>query len=418
VSTDERRSVWADRRFRLLFVGLSISMVGDSVMLLALAVWVKMITGSNGLAGLTLMMVTLPSLVAPALGWVVDRYRRRPFLIGGHLAAAAILAPLYLVHGRAQLWLIYTVAIGYGVAFVVLPAGLNGLLKELVPDDLLAGANGALTTVQQGLRLFGPMVGAFMISALGPAPVVTIDIVSFVMAAIATTALRLPESRPPRERLHWLAQMAQGASWLVHEPALRLATGALAVSMISLGLVEPLAFAYVDRGLHQPPAFLGVLVCIQGVGAVAGGLFAARLVRWLGEIGTLGLSLLLFGVSFLMGAWPSLALAAVMMPLCGAGVAIAIVAFTTLIQRRSPADRLGRVSATATMVVGVPQTLAIGLGAALVTIFDFRLLFAAIGALLVADGLAVWARRGQHRDPARASAAMSAAAEMMHTRGG
>jgi MFS family permease len=122
-------------------------------LLLVLAIWVKDLTGSNSLAGLTLFAIVAPALVAPLLGWVVDRFRRRPFLVTVILATVAVLLPLLLVRDRGQLWLIYAVAVCYGATMLLSSAALQGLIKELLPDELLAEANGALQTVRQGLRL-------------------------------------------------------------------------------------------------------------------------------------------------------------------------------------------------------------------------------------------------------------------------
>jgi hypothetical protein len=55
----------------------------------------------------------------------------------------------------------------------------------------------------------------------------------------------------------------------------------------------------------------------------------------------------------------------------------------TLIQRRTPADLLGRVDAALTIAVTVPQTASIALGAALVAVVDYRLLLAVMAAVLV-----------------------------------
>ena len=82
--------------FRLLFAAVFATMFGESALLLVLAIWVKDLTGSNSLAGITLFAIVAPALVAPILGWVVDRFRRRPFLITVILATVAILLPLLL----------------------------------------------------------------------------------------------------------------------------------------------------------------------------------------------------------------------------------------------------------------------------------------------------------------------------------
>jgi hypothetical protein len=64
------------------------------------------------------------------------------------------------------------------------------------------------------------------------------------------------------------------------------------------------------------------------------------------------------------------------------------VAFGTAIQLRTPADLQGRVYSAADMILGTPQTLSIALGAALITVVDYRILIVAMG--VVAGGCGVF----------------------------
>ena len=121
--------------FPRLYAGLTASMVGDSIMLLVLSMWVKTLTGSNAQAGLTFFFMMVPALFAPLMGVWLDRVRRKPFLVWGNLASAVMVLPLVLVRDAGDVWLIWAVAFFYGVSFVVLPAALNGLLKEMVAEE-------------------------------------------------------------------------------------------------------------------------------------------------------------------------------------------------------------------------------------------------------------------------------------------
>ncbi len=161
------RAAFARPGFGRLYAGLSTSMLGDSIMLLVLSMWVKTLTGSNAQAGLTFFFMVIPSLFAPLLGVWIDRVRRRPLLVWGNVASAFVVLPLVLVRDAGDVWLVWTVAFLYGVSFVVLPAALNGLLKELMPDDLLVDANASLQTTKEAFRLFGPLVGAALFAWTG-----------------------------------------------------------------------------------------------------------------------------------------------------------------------------------------------------------------------------------------------------------
>src|SRR3954467_13793077 len=101
------RQAFRQPGFTRLYTGLTTSMFGDSVMLLVLSMWVKTVTGSNAMAGLTFFFMIIPALFAPLLGVGVDRVRRQPLLVWGHVASGVGVLPLVLVHGAGRVWMIW-----------------------------------------------------------------------------------------------------------------------------------------------------------------------------------------------------------------------------------------------------------------------------------------------------------------------
>jgi MFS family permease len=388
------RSVLSQPDFRILFAGVVTSMVGESTLLLVLAIWVKDLTNSSSLAGMTIFAIVMPALAAPLLGWMVDRFRRRSFLIAANLATAAALSPLLLVHDSRGVPVIFSVAVLYGVSMLVVNAALNGLITQLIPPAQLAEANGALQTVRQGLRLVGPICGAALFTLFkGATVVVSTDIVCLVLAAAAIAKLHYREIAPRRSEIHWLTEVGAGMRHLIQQPALRRATTGWALAVAVAGFTESLIFTYVDQGLHQKPAFVSVFVCIQGIGGLIGGLFAARTVKRTGEIGATAAGVMIFAFGFGFMVYPALELAVLSAVLIGAGIPVAVVGFTTLLQRSTPAPLLGRASAASDAMVSTPQALSIAAGAALVSFVDYRLLFGVMAAVMVGAAAYLWAGR-------------------------
>jgi MFS family permease len=359
--------------FRLLFAGLSLSMVGDALMLLVYAIWVKRLTGSSGAAGLVTLAMALPCVAAPLAGRLVDRFRRRPFLVTANLASVLMLLPLYAVRTAHDVWIIYAVAALNGVFWVTTAAALNGLLKELLSDQLLASANGALQTVREGLRLGGPLAGAALFAAFGGAAVATADAVTFAAAAAVIARMRLREPPPEPASAHWRRDLTAGMSHLTRDPGLRRMFTAGAVAFLVAGINESVFFALVDDGLHRSPEFIGVLASAQGAGSVAGGLVAAGLIGRFGENAATALALVAFGIGdgvCVVARLPAVLAGKV---ICGAGLAVLVVGFTTALQRRTPGPLVGRVSLAAETVTSGPQTVSIAAGAVLVSAVGYRL---------------------------------------------
>lgn len=384
------RTVLRRPDFRLLFVALVASMAAESVLLLALAVWVKDLTGSDGMAGATIFAIIAPMTLAPLVGWLVDRYRRRPFFVAANLGTAVLLSPLFAVHGRSDVWVIYAVAALYGLSYLTLSAVLSGLIRQLVPSELLADANGLLQTVRQGLRLVGPLAGAGLYAAVGGWLLVAVAMAGFLTAAGVVGLLRVTETAPSGADLRWPAELGAGLRHLAGEPALRRALLGYGLGSLVMGFTESLIFAYVDQGLRRDVAFVGVLVTVQGVGGLVGGLLSAAVVRRAGEVGALAAGVTFFGPAALALAYPRLWLGVVALLLAGVSLPLTMVGLNTLVQRRTPPGLLGRVSAASEALVSGPQALSIGTGALLVGVFNYRLLFALVGVTTTAAGLYLW----------------------------
>ncbi|MFC8615956.1 MFS transporter [Micromonospora purpureochromogenes] len=391
------RTVLRRPDFRLLFGALLASMAAESILLLALAIWVKDLTGSDGLAGATIFAIIAPMTLAPLVGWVVDRYRRRPFFVAANLGTAMLLTPLFAVRDRADVWIIYVVAALYGLSYLTLSATLSGLIRQLVPSELLADANGALQTVRQGLRLGGPLAGAALYAAVGGWLLTTLAMVGFVTAAAVVGLLRVAETEPAAATLRWPAELGAGLRHLAGEPALRRALLGYGLGSLVMGFSESLIFAYVDQGLDRDAAFVGVLVTVQGVGGLVGGLLSPAVVRRTGEVGALAAGVTFFGPAALALAWPDLRLGVLALLLAGVSLPLTMVGLATLIQRRTPPRLLGRVAAASEALVSGPQACSIGAGALLVGVFDYRLLFVLVGVVTTAAGAWLW--RGRRLSP-------------------
>ncbi|MEU1688000.1 MFS transporter [Micromonospora sp. NPDC005707] len=386
--------------FRLFFVALAVSMIAESILLLALAIWVKELTGSDGLAGATFLALTAPMVLAPLAGWVVDRAPRRRLFVALNAGTAVLLLPLLAVHDASRLWIVYAVAAGYGLSYIALGATVTALVQELVPAELLPDANGVSQTVKQGLRLVGPLLGAGLFVLLGGPAMAATCALGFLVAGavglavrpapgaggIGATGTAPPRAAEVRAPGDGRGELVAGVRHLVGEPALRRALLAVVVATIGLGFGETLWFAYVDRGLGREPAFLGVLVSLQGIGGLIGGLGSAALVRRLGELGAMALGVATIAVGFVAPVWPVLGFAVAAAVLIGLGLPVALVGTMTLVQRNTPPGLVGRVSAALDALASGPQAVAIGAGALVVGLVDYRLLYGAIGALLLAAG--------------------------------
>jgi MFS family permease len=382
------KKVLRDARFRRLLLGETVSGFGDSALYLSLAIWAKDLTGSDAAAGLVFLFITVPSLAAPLLGHLTDRVRSRKALLMRAYAAMAILVlALLAVRSPAQLWLIYLVALAYGVMFC-LPAR-NALLKDLLPSADAAAARSLLIATGEGVRIVSPAVGAAIYLAFGGGALAALDAATFVVAALLLASVRVTESQP--EPAH-LVDVRGGFRHLRAVPLLARLNVGLVGFMAVAGLVETAGFAAIDEGLGRSAAFFGVVTSVQGGGSVLGGLAAGPLVRRYGSARTASIAYAVMSAGMLLCVARSVPLFLLGAALNGVGLPLLTVAVGTAEHLYTPARLQGRLAAAVTTLSGAAQSLSIAAGAALIGVVDYRVMYALI-ALTAASCAAALALR-------------------------
>jgi MFS family permease len=386
------RTLLSYRDARLLLAGQSLSAFGDWAMLIVLAVWMKSLTGSSALAGLTFFVFAAGSLLAPLGGLLADRVHRRPLMIVADCVLGAFVLVLLLVHDSSDAWLIYAVAFAYGAVGTVFFPARAALLKIMLPEELLADANGALTATREGLRIIAPLAGAGLYTVLGGSAVAVLDSATFAASAFFLSRMRVVEEKPAPPEHHFVREVTAGLRHVWETLPLRQIVGGVAVALLVVGFAETLIF-YVIAALGKTPSFFGVFATIQGVGSIAGGVTAAAVLRRVGDVRLVGLGLALFAFADLCLIVPSLGIVLVAGPIAGIGVSWAIVGFSTALQIRTPLVIQGRVSAAADLTLSVAQAASIGTGALLSTFVDYRILFGVMAAVVLASGGYLLTRR-------------------------
>jgi MFS family permease len=401
------------RNVRIYLLGDLVSTAGDNALWLAMAIWMKELTGSSAWAGLILFFFALGNLFSPLGGVVADRFRRRPLMIWANLFMAALVLLILLVHGRGLMWVVYLVMFVYGLVGSAMGPAETALLPVIAGEDLLAEANAAQQTLSEGLRLVTPLMGAGLFVAAGAGVVALVDAATFLVAAGSLAALRITEPVPgtqavaetravpetaevvetpevlvgtaevPSAITNGKGETSAGFRFLAADPVLKSITIALALVLLALGFTESAGFSVVTVGLHRSASFIGVLSTVQGAGAVVGGILAAPLLKRTSEPLLIVAGLVSLTIAVLLLAVPNVAANLVAMLVAGLVGPWLLVAATTALQTRTPAHLLGRVTGVFQLSLGLPQIASIGLGAALIAVVNYRILLVTIAVVAV-----------------------------------
>ncbi len=395
------RQVLRNVAFRQYFLAIGLSTLGDTLMIVTMRVIVRDTTGSNSLAALVVMFMIAPSLLGPVVGTFVDRLQRRGVFgaVGIGMAIIVMLVPVGQTLSAPAI--IYGVALLYGVTIVTIDSAQSGALASILEPAQLGRANGLLRTVSQGGRLVGPAVGVGIYSLIGSVPVAAIDALSFLamaflMLRIRSAAMSAKPSAPTAST--WRVTFVQGlrATWAAAD--LRRTLLGVLIAFTAIGFFETIIFAVVTLGLHQKPAFVGVLSVIQGAVAIPASLAAGRFLDRVSPRAAAAAALGSFavGTAVMISSLPwAIYLGIALQSL---GMTVFFVSFATLIQKSADPSLQGRVAGASFGLLSAAQLVSVGLGAGLATVLDWRVIAGFISAFCVAGAITIaFAGRNQAR---------------------
>ncbi len=173
----------AHRDFRLLWLAQSASVIGDNIVLVALALFVVETTGSATDLGLVLAAQALPLVAFLLIGGVwADRLPRHRVMVATDLvrfALHALLAALIFA-GAVQIWELIVIEVLFGTAEAFFRPAANGLLPQTVPEADIQPAT-AITTMSNNLAEFvGPALATALVLGAGAGWAFALDAATFL----------------------------------------------------------------------------------------------------------------------------------------------------------------------------------------------------------------------------------------------
>jgi MFS family permease len=321
------------RNYRLYFSGQLISVPGTWLQTVAQAWLVLQLTPSGSALGITVALQALPVLLlGPFAGAVADSVDKRKMLLGTQALQAAlalVLGALTITH-VVELWMVWVLALGLGVARALDVPTRQAFVSELVDDEDLPRAISINSTVAAAARMVGPAAGGGIIALLGVGACFLINGASFLAPLAGLLAMD--------------AKVREGVTYVKGRKD-------LLVPLLMMALVGTLAYEFqvtipllAHQTFHLGATGFGLLYAAMGCGSVVAGLTVAG--RVAPRVKTIAAAALVFSAGLGAAALsPTPVVAAVF--LAGAGAASVVFSSTTnatLQLRAAPAMR-GRVVA-------------------------------------------------------------------------
>jgi DHA3 family macrolide efflux protein-like MFS transporter len=304
-----------NRSFMALWLGQTISFIGDYFYWLAIPIMVERLTGSALLVGLSVISSALPMLVlGPIAGVFVDRWDRKRTMIVADILRALLVLLCLTVRTPEQVWVYYVVGFLMSCVSRFFFPSQNAVLPLIVPDknDLLA-ANGLMQIVQTMGLLVGPALAGFSIGMWGEQVAFLVDSGTFILSALAISIMTVPRTTAGHQAAQGTRselsamwnELREGVIYLFGSRTMVGVLLCLGVVQLGLGAINVIWVPFMQRTFGLGPEGLGAVDTAQGLGMALGGVGLGLLVARVTKRQMAGWSIIFIGLMIaLMGLAP------------------------------------------------------------------------------------------------------------------
>jgi MFS family permease len=274
-STTKQADLWTILklpRFRNVWLGATISQLGDVCFLIAVPWLVLQMTGSGLVLGSLAMAVAIPRSVLLLFGGAVsDRLPPNLILIVGNLVQAASVAIVAILAWNKMLflWELYVLGFCFGVADAFNSPALNVLVPNLVPKDNLQQANSLLQGTAQICLLLGAGAAGLLVDKFGTIPALIIDSVSFLFLVVALLGIPIKRNASTAESGIW-SGVFDGVRYVCKNDLLRsLMISVACINFCVNGAIQ-IGFTALAKFRFNSSTDFGVLLTTAALGALVG----------------------------------------------------------------------------------------------------------------------------------------------------
>ncbi|HEX3272127.1 MAG TPA: MFS transporter, partial [Ktedonobacterales bacterium] len=282
------------RPFALLWLGQTISTLGDGAYLTALAWQVLILTGSGAAMGIVLIATSVPRLLFLLLGGVIaDRLPRRLVMLWADAGrAVAVGAIAVLSHTNTlQFWQLIALGLLFGLSQAFFLPAYQSIAPQLVEVEALPSANALNGLTREIGILVGPALGAVLVANFSTASAFGFDALTFLISALCLLAVRVPfkpllaqeglETEPAKRRgaRGVFADIREGIGYIATSSWLWVT---IAIASLGNALRAPYSVTlplHVRDFYHYGVGLYGAIISASAVGAILATLIVGQLRR-------------------------------------------------------------------------------------------------------------------------------------------
>ncbi|TLQ05134.1 MFS transporter [Pediococcus stilesii] len=178
-----------NQNFKNLFLGRSISNIGDSLYSVGLSWYIFALTNSGFWVGILNFALFLPNLFSFMLGDFIERHNKQKLLIYVEVIQGILLIPIILLVALKVSITIKAISICI-LAFMISTVGMNSyviqdtIMPDLVPQNKLSKASMYMSFAYNTMDYIGNALGGVLLKAFSVLYILVIDIISFFISTL------------------------------------------------------------------------------------------------------------------------------------------------------------------------------------------------------------------------------------------
>jgi len=235
--------------------------------------------GSGTAVGIATGLQFLPLLMFSLWGGMLaDRYPKRRVLLvtQGSMGALALVLGVLAVTGLVQVWEVFALAFGLGLATVVDNPTRQSFAIEMVGRADLRNAIALNSAVFNLARIVGPAVAGVVIGFVGTPAAFFLNAASYLAVIVSLAAMRPGELHPAERVARARGQLREGLAYVRSRSDLML-TMVLVFFIATFGMNFQVTTALMSRVVFRTGAGrFGLASAVFALGALIGALVAAR----------------------------------------------------------------------------------------------------------------------------------------------
>ncbi len=338
-------------QFARLFIGQSLSVLGDRVSFVAVPFAVLSVGGSASDVGAVAAAGLVPMLLFALVGGVwADRFRRHRIMLVSDAVRCAVqgLAALLLLTGVAAVPHLVLLMIVFGTADAFFMPASTGLMPLVVAPERLREANALRGFVQSAGLVLGPALASGLVVLAGPGGALALDAVTFAVSAVFLARLR-PRSTAADAPGHgggtaFLGELRAGWAQVRSRTWVWSGMAAMAVyHVVVLPSVFVLGPVLADQEWGGATSW-SVITAGFGIGSVIGDVCAYRLTARRPMVLAAAALAVASCQAIVIGSGAPVALIAALEAVTGVAVSLFFVTWETALQTHVPEAALSRVS--------------------------------------------------------------------------